>query len=330
MQESVSESKEQSPELQDTPLAASSRDWGSRLPSALEVSTRAGVLVSGLTYIIGLLIVSIHLSTYGALPLGFFAQQYITAGVWGLLPAAFGIASIVLISRGVARDRPLAHTLYSYIHSRSVAQAVVVLGALFILGLLGWQLLRVLQVGWHWGWVACYMAPPFLFSIIRTSRAMNAEGPRNTLPDDMQVAYLTGLAALTVVVYCAIFAGGPFRTIPPYLGGGVPIDARLLLRDPTRSSLRFALYRELYSRRPSQVAQDGRVSGRRVAPDSTFPVKVLMLTDDQILFLPDECRFVYSDSDCAAYHARRSSVILNRNQVDGIIWPSVGRGRWDW
>lgn len=279
--------------------------WTRPLPAYVDLLTKAGVLLGGITYITGLLVVSLHLSAYGAIPLGFFAQQYVAAGAWALLPAVFGIASIALIQRAVTRKQPLAHTLYAGIRNPRIAQFFVIFAVLGVVGWLGWEMIATVGIGWHWGWAACYLLPAFLVCLTRISKAMNAEGPYDTLPDDMHAAYLAGLTGITAVAYSAIFAFGPFAVIPARLGGGSPIKARLLLKEPSLSALRTALARE------------------PILSDSGFPIRVLMLTNDQVLFLPDICPAAAPKPNCSAPGLRPGPVLMNRQEVDAIIWPAV-------
>jgi hypothetical protein len=60
------------------------------LSKTLEVATRAAVLLGGLAYFTGLVVVNLHLAQYGVNLLGFFAHQYVTAGLLALFPAFTG------------------------------------------------------------------------------------------------------------------------------------------------------------------------------------------------------------------------------------------------
>ncbi len=162
---------------------------------------------------------------------------------------------MVLIRRGIARPEPLAYTLYQEIRHRRVAQVFVAVAFLAVAAWLRWLFLGMLGITRGWERMASLLSrPPIFFLGASVNRAMNAEGPRDTLPDDMSLAHLTGMAAALGVFCCLIFATGPFRTIPARLGGGTPISARLLIKGEAMAALQGAL-----SQISAQAANSGKV-----------------------------------------------------------------------
>jgi hypothetical protein len=66
------------------------------------------VLLTGAAYFAGLVVVNLHLRQYGVSILGFFAQEYVTAGIWVWLPAVPGIVTGTLFW-GIVERNPFRH-----------------------------------------------------------------------------------------------------------------------------------------------------------------------------------------------------------------------------
>src|SRR4051794_12599458 len=87
-------------------MAASSLDrdprpmtLGREVGSLLEVVSKIAALVGALAYICGLFVVQTYLQRFGANTLGFFAPQYVAAGIWVVAYLGyFGLLGFVAVA----------------------------------------------------------------------------------------------------------------------------------------------------------------------------------------------------------------------------------------
>ena len=79
------------------------RSWTQRLEQVSKVTLGA----TGLFYVLGLLVASLHLMRFGVFSLSLVRPHYVVAGIWPVLPLAFLAALIAWTVTAWHDDRPV-------------------------------------------------------------------------------------------------------------------------------------------------------------------------------------------------------------------------------
>jgi hypothetical protein len=210
-----------------------------RIREILEMGGKALILIAGSCYVIGLIVVNIHLSQYGFYSLSLLQLNYITAGIWALLPILLVVFIIVYIVDTFftewEREQP------STLKWKTV---VVGIGIIFagtgVFGLLS-MLARALGLTFGWNWVlvsgagagAAFFLMITVFTIASPKSFSTVKATFNTL----QIIFLT---AVIFIAYVAYFARALYKELPGALGGGRPHLIRLVVEPEAKPFLENA------------------------------------------------------------------------------------------
>jgi len=217
-------------------------------------------LLAGAAYFTGLIVVNLHLRQFGVGILGFFAQEYVTAGIWVFLPAVPGIISGVLAYDLLDSGQFSKWNLKDRI-TVSLALTVGVLLAWYLLfsmvlplfGMPGgiqnhryWYLLTLFAALGTFGWRSLTELKEKV-ALIHLNWAL-------LLKRSFAAVVITG----TVAPYLQFFATKLYPSIPARWGGGKPVDARIVFAEPTTLGL---------------------------PPEARDWVKVVLVTRDAVVFI---------------------------------------------
>ena len=239
------------------------------LKGALEMGSQVTALAAAFAYLLGLLVVNLFLSRYGANYLGFVTPQYFAVGAWAIYPMVAGFALLRPISgaRGVPADSPGRHRF-----ERALARlagvtvgAAVFGGPLFLMGV-------DFRSHSAAGWVVCLLLAMWTSS---------PKGLRRWNPTPVRAegwAFGAVLMLAVVIFYCISFSYA-YATIPARWGGGGDNDVRILLSQEGSAELR-------------PLFGQGDSTG--------IPMRLLLMSDDGALVAPR--------STDRAYFIRRSSI----------------------
>jgi hypothetical protein len=241
------------------------------LKSFLEMGSKVAAAIGALAYGCGLVVLHLYLQKYGVNTLGFFAPQYVAAGLWAVTFVGYSFATgcavrFVLISEQEAS------------HSRSGRWRPYVESACMLLLLFGPTLgLRVIldiPVGWRWLWPALlplglgFLLAPSL-GPVSSDTELTSEARVRFRPE-LSGWWLALGAFATVMMLMSLlgFSDWVYPSIPARWGGGAPARARVLV----------------------SAAEVGHLREVKILADSlqgAIVGKLLLLTDDDVLLLPD-------------------------------------------
>jgi hypothetical protein len=228
-----------------------------RLTDSVELIGKIFLLFTGICYAFGLIVVNIRLARYGIYSLNLLQLNYVTAGIWSLLPillaglgAAFGIHTYHLTREQMHTSIP---TWIRFVYAAIMGP----LAAFFLPRILGFTL------GWSWFRVS------LLGAIVGFALVMVIIQPyRVSSLEDLAVGVGGRLVAGSFLIfYLAVFAKGAYSEIPAELGGGRPDQVSFVVDSATKPYLQAA--------------------GLQFATDSnkSEPVELILATDREYIFL---------------------------------------------
>jgi hypothetical protein len=184
------------------------------LKEALEVSGKTLIGFVGLCYVLGILVVTVHLRRYGLNSLSFSQLHYVTAGAWALVP-------IALVSGVIA------------------AVASIVKLSDYVSSTIGWTLGIVLSIAGYiassfgviGGWVNWIFVPfvgVLALSIVAWLAYKLAEGgaSKSEFP---KIVGAVLLAVLLSLLYISLFAQRTYENIPWTTGGGGASQVQMII-----------------------------------------------------------------------------------------------------
>jgi hypothetical protein len=190
---------------------------------SLEITGKIFVLLIGTCYVVGLIVVNIHLSQFRIYSLNLLQLNCVLAGIWTLLPmlpAWFIIAGFFNIVFSEIERRKGGQWTWK---NKLVLGSVVITAPIisyFPIGFLADYL--GFRVGWRWSLVL--MLGAFVSAMLS---GMVVSIPKHesyaTIQALAQTSFSTFITAGIFIFYVAVFARGPYSDIPSGLGGGRPI-----------------------------------------------------------------------------------------------------------
>ncbi|MBI3694042.1 MAG: hypothetical protein HY238_04270 [Acidobacteria bacterium] len=232
---------------------------GERLKTAAAVTGG----LSAACYVIGLLVVNIHLRRFGYYSMSLFEVHYVVAGILSLVPVGLGWCGFALFAEEIWEA------------AKGWKLVALLIGLL--LGLMGSFVVLVLQGAWIEGlpfgvrFVVLIIAG-FFVTLYPAAAAQSATRllASNVYRKEVTVsgAVVIGLSALVVVGgYLVNFSRSIYGEIPATLGGGQPRAVRLVVKNEVKASLAGL---------GVPFAADGRTSER---------VRLLLATEKEYVIL---------------------------------------------
>jgi hypothetical protein len=210
-----------------------------RLKELLEVGGKALLVIVGACYVIGIIVINIHLSRYGFHSLNLLQLNYVTAGMWALSP----ILILVFV---------LAYILHTFFAELDQARSESRKGKLIVIsfcvlfgvgGALLWLRRIVVSVGVGLGWKLLgllglgIVVGIFFWGSVDSLRA---KGSFLTVKSAVSTLQLIFMTALFFIIYLNYFATEFYKDLPPAFGGGRPHDVRFVVEPNAKPFLENA------------------------------------------------------------------------------------------
>ena len=208
------------------------------IKETLEVGAKLLFGLVGACYVLGLIVVTIHLRGYGLNSLSLSQLHYVTAGVWVLLPI------LVMIFLGIFTKFMIDTQEERWIAKTRSEKAKDLLPGL--VGLIVVFFVSVEYVGkpfgiqlslMSWGLIPAFGTLAFLILAVAIFMLMS------NAPDRPPTVVSLGLgivALLMFMVYVILFAGHTYREIPWATGGARPSQVELIVPSDSRPYLESA------------------------------------------------------------------------------------------
>jgi len=246
----------------------------SKIATMKEVLDVFGKLLFGLAgscYVLGIVVVTIHLRQYGVNSLDLPQLQYVTAGVWVVLPIAlipilvlFGISLAAIQTEGAKKRHG-----FDWWVDRGSAILGIILALIFVVGFF-WS-----KTGIDFSWRSVVLVPllGILAAILILSGVLALKGSTwKTVSSENLLFVATLIAGLILfAAYLFLFAGHTYQSIPWATGGGRASQVRLVITPESKpfvESLNIALSAQT---KPGAVETDS--------------IKLLLTTEKQLVII---------------------------------------------
>ena len=204
------------------------------IKAILEISGKMLIGLAGLCYVLGLIVVTIHLRQYGLNSLDLPQLHYVTAGVWTVLPIVLMVLLILfafymVVSQAEELKRKKGVDKLAGIFSAIVA--VLILSYLG-LGFLGSE--AGIEFGWtNWVWVPLLGLTAVWFVVLPGGLLTQPD----TYRDRKFLILMLGVLVVGIVLsmfYVVLFATHTYEAIPWSTGGGRSSQVRLVVAPDSR------------------------------------------------------------------------------------------------
>lgn len=216
-------SDERQPEI--SPAIQSQKDNATTLKDVLDISSKLIFGLAGLCYVLGVVVVTIHLRQYGVTSLDLPQLRYVTAGVWVVMPIGlittfimFGIFLAAAQTEELQRGRSWAERIYLALSTLTVLMIIII----FFWGSIG------IEFSWSVLWI-----PPIgiAATILILAGGYSLRRLRRTTPlkDAFPFVGALSLGLILFAVYVILFARYTYQSIPWATGGGRSSVVRLFI-----------------------------------------------------------------------------------------------------
>jgi hypothetical protein len=229
---------------------------------------------AGLCYVLGVVVVTIHLREYGVNSLDLSQLHYVTAGVWVMLPIAF-ITTFAIFSMFVAAAQT-EETQTNLSQIERIYTALATIFTLFVGLRFFWS-----KIGVEFSWKNAVLIPllGILATLIIFAGAFSAKTLTRTTPRRTALKSL-GIMALGLGVfatYVLLFAQYTYQSIPWATGGGRASTVRLFLTPESA---------------PYLQGLNVAVAKQTDATAETGSIQLLLTTEKQFVIINNEGRAV--------------------------------------
>lgn len=232
----------------------------SQLKDAAELIGKFIVGLLGVSYIAGLLVVNIYLNRYGTFSVNLFRINYLSAGIWALLPVLALLA--VLISLCGASLLVISHFKPNRVAPRAKEDwfglallAVVLIFCTVSFFLFALELV-VAGMTWEPRWIRLIAPSSITAAYFIIAYALLVLKKQKTLARNHAVASfaLTLIGVIFLFLsYLVEFSINAYGLIPSHLGGGRPTVVRLLLDVEPDTKYALSSYGIVFQKDSSQT-----------------------------------------------------------------------------
>ncbi len=201
----------------------------------LELAGKLLIGLAGLCYVLGLIVVSIHLRSYGLNSLSLSQLHYVTAGVWVLLPVLV-MVFLIIFGKFVVEaqeDRWKGKTKFAKAIDIVPALVGVVIAFYVVVEYLGRPFgIRLSLVSW--------VLIPAVGMLSLSSLAAAMAMLLSTAPDRPPIWVSLGVGVFSIfmfMAYIVLFAGHAYQDIPWATGGGRPSQVTFVTAAETKPHL---------------------------------------------------------------------------------------------
>lgn len=235
------------------------------LSSALEQIVKIAAALTGLAYVFGLVVLSVHLERYGHHSLGLLELDYVVVGLWSLSPIA--LAALLIFTLAYFFKAPYLFQEEGNGKRKDWADRLTtVFAAVLVWLLLVFLFFHLLDVTFRWAWLGA-MALGYLVGVGIGLLPLAIAGAQGTRERLLLGAILTWSLVL-LPVYLFFFGRSVYGTIPDVWGGGKPAEVVLVAKDEDSRKLIESVGVPFADARKSQ------------------PVKLIQETEKELLILP--------------------------------------------
>jgi hypothetical protein len=218
--------------MNEAPLVKEKSPSNPKVQVAKDVFEIGGKIViglAGLCYVLGLVVVTIHLREYGLNSLSLSQLHYVTAGVWAVLPILMTLLLIAyaLYAFSMERERIAEEKVVGRIIGIFSLMATSVVIFYWLIHLVGSRL------GINFGWESWVLAPLLgTLAVVLVACAVFVFTQRESYSNIKSLLAPLGLLVVGIMLsvwYLAYFTSHTYKEIPWSTGGGRPSQVQLMI-----------------------------------------------------------------------------------------------------
>jgi hypothetical protein len=210
----------------------------------------ANAYLLALPYLVGYVVVTIHLAKFGILPLDVISLQYVTAGIWSILPLIIifypllGLATALhdQYKRGESTPKLSRSTLLSHVLKIGFALFITYGWCVILVGLFRWvagELIDNISLALTIRDILKFLGITLIFALaiafcafyawlfLRDVKISDFHSSFNDLVWGLNFGFFLCAVFLCYIFY---FATNMYGEIPAYLGGGAPVPISIHLK----------------------------------------------------------------------------------------------------
>ncbi len=197
-----------------------------KIKEMLEISSKGLIGLAGLCYVLGLIVVTIHLRSYGLNSLALSQLNYVTAGVWVMIPVVVGGYFLMFAAYFVSQDEGQSKSNLSRILGK--LWLLVVFGGMFFSA--AESIIEPFGVHLTWRWFVIPILGVLASFCLVAAILMLASGEGSPYHAGFFVpAIFAGIGVFLFLFYVKLFAAHTYRDIPWATGGGRPSQVELVV-----------------------------------------------------------------------------------------------------
>ncbi|MEK6301396.1 MAG: hypothetical protein AABO41_11790 [Acidobacteriota bacterium] len=282
-----------------------------RMKDIVDLGGKVIIGVIALCYVLGLLVVNLHLSRYGIYSLSLFRINYVIAGVWVLMPIMVVLllgGSTYLLIKTVPHVKDSAPKVWEFgprnqgpkgkASSRRfmTIYTLILVGLLFLISVMGvvtmirtlikdfGQLSKILPL------IGLISSSILVFFILATKASASGR--------PVIVSFGFFVVSILLLMHAMVFSRTFFPNIPSYLGGGSTKTVQILLKLEEKDRQFF------------------QSSGLEFGDNSneTKDLQLLFANDNEYIFLVNSSRFP---------EAEGSTLSIHKDLIQGILYEGL-------
>jgi hypothetical protein len=243
------------------------------MKAALEVAAKLLFGLAGLCYVLGLVVMPLHLSPYGLNSFDLPQVSYAVAGMWAVLPIVLIVMSVIFATYLISTtwiDKqtilPGAKKWMDVLFTILVVPLLLFLVISFLINRIGIDFTFKNWIGFPLlGTVAALIILVGILRLVRTTR-------RDSLFEAIVTLGILVVGAILFLGYLILFSRNTYNTIPWAVGGGRPSIVRVLAAPESRQL--FEAMKVPLSREPDNAIMT-----------KTESIKLILATEKQLVVL---------------------------------------------
>ena len=281
-----------------------------KLKDLIEILGKVAIGLIALGYAVGLVVINIHLNKYGIHSMSLFRLNYISAGMWALMPMLLPlfVFLLLLIIRKAHSGGKARYSIRGF-----VIPVILVLSVISFPLVVQHRLqMSFIQVGWLTSLGMGVLFSGYLILTVRDYLIVPARGS-----EYFALPFTTAAVAVCVLsLHAILFAYNVYDKIPSHLGGGRFQIVQLVLDADNNTSTLFEregieFLSEYSAREPRADAASGsaRPASAKAPSDKDYKmtnnVELIAVTDEEYIL-----------------HGRHGALTIQRSVVKAVLYKN--------
>lgn len=261
----------------------------------LEILGKLILSLIALCYVLGLLVVNIHLSKYGTHSMSLFRVNYIAAGIWTLLPILVLMVFIMILVLLFKQFRHNTHKLNFLIY-------LLLFVLICYFPFMAAPRLRLNL--WHFGW----LSPLVTGGLLNVYFILALSGYHRNLDRNIKLVRNVAITLAIIVIlilHTILFAYNVYENIPSHIGGGKPQTVQIIVDIGCENTRVFDETEIPFIQ--EKVSNNSHVSSQKKTDDKLY----IRTNDIELISVTDEDYVI---------KGRNGAVTIPRSSVKAVLY----------